>query len=118
MQIIMRKIVVASDSFKGCLSSAQVADAVEKGIHEIYPDCEVVKLAVADGGEGTIEALAVTLGGSIVEVQVQRAHASEGRGDKSHALPASVRSPHRKCPWSRPCSRILQWKTLKKKQKF
>ena len=71
MHIIMRKTVVASDSFKGCLSSAQVADAVEKGIHEVYPDCEVVKLAVADGGEGTIEALALTLGGSIVEVQVQ-----------------------------------------------
>ena len=57
MQIIMRKTVVASDSFKGCLSSAQVADAVEKGIHELYPDCEIVKLAVADGGEGTMEAL-------------------------------------------------------------
>ena len=71
MQTIMRKVVVASDSFKGCLSSAQVADAVEKGIHEVYPDCEVVKLAVADGGEGTMDALAATLGGSIVEVQVQ-----------------------------------------------
>lgn len=71
MQIIMRKTVVASDSFKGCLSSAQVADAVEKGIHEIYHDCEVVKLAVADGGEGTMEALVTTMGGSIVKVQVQ-----------------------------------------------
>ena len=62
--------MVASDSFKGCLSSAQVADAVEKGIHELYPDCEIVKLAVADGGEGTMEALVTTLGGSIVEVLV------------------------------------------------
>lgn len=70
MQTIMRKVVVASDSFKGCLSSAQVADAVEKGIHEIYHDCEVVKLAVADGGEGTMEALVTTMGGSIVKVQV------------------------------------------------
>lgn len=67
----MKKIVVASDSFKGCLSSAQVAEAVEKGIHQVYPDCDVVKLAVADGGEGTVEALAATLGGSIVEVPVQ-----------------------------------------------
>ena len=71
MRIIMRKVVVASDSFKGCLSSEQVADAVEKGIHEVYPDCDVVKLAVADGGEGTIEALSTTLGGCIVKVQVQ-----------------------------------------------
>ena len=71
MQIIMRKVVVASDSFKGCLSSAQVAEAVEIGVHAVYPACEVLKLAVADGGEGTMDALAATLGGSIVEVQVQ-----------------------------------------------
>lgn len=67
----MRKVVVASDSFKGCLSSAQVAEAVEIGVHAVYPACEVLKLAVADGGEGTMDALAATLGGSIVEVQVQ-----------------------------------------------
>lgn len=66
----MRKVVVASDSFKGCLSSEGVADAVEKGIHEIYPECEVVKLAVADGGEGTMDALTATLGGSIIEAEV------------------------------------------------
>lgn len=66
----MRKVVVASDSFKGCLSSAQVADAVEMGIHAVCPDCEVVKLAVADGGEGTMDALAATLDGKTVKVQV------------------------------------------------
>lgn len=65
------KVVVASDSFKGCLTSIQVADAVEKGIHIHWPDCQVMKLAVADGGEGTIEALLTTMGGSIVKVQVQ-----------------------------------------------
>ena len=63
-QIIMRKVVVASDSFKGCLSSAQVADAVEKGIHEVYPECEVVKLGVADGGEGTLDVFRKTYGGA------------------------------------------------------
>ena len=65
------KVVVASDSFKGCLTSIQVADAVEKGIHVHWPDCQVTKLAVADGGEGTIEALLTTMGGSIVKVKVQ-----------------------------------------------
>ena len=65
------KVVVASDSFKGCLTSIQVADAVEKGIHANWPDCQVMKLAVADGGEGTIEALLTTMGGSIVKVKVQ-----------------------------------------------
>lgn len=65
------KVVVASDSFKGCLTSIQVADAVEKGIHANWPDCQVMKLAVADGGEGTIEALLTTMGGRNVKVKIQ-----------------------------------------------
>lgn len=65
------KVVVASDSFKGCLTSIQVADAVEKGIYANWSDCQVMKLAVADGGEGTIEALLTTMGGRNVKVKVQ-----------------------------------------------
>ena len=67
----MKKIVVASDSFKGSLTSSQVADAVEQGVHEEFPDCEVIKLAVADGGEGTMDALVATLGGQFIETGVQ-----------------------------------------------
>jgi glycerate kinase len=67
---IMHKVVVASDSFKGCLSSWQVADAVEKGIHDAMPGCDVVKLAVADGGEGSMDALMTTLGGKPVRLMV------------------------------------------------
>lgn len=66
----MHKVVVASDSFKGCLSSWQVADAVEKGIHDALPGCDVVKLAVADGGEGSMDALMTTLGGKPVSLMV------------------------------------------------
>ena len=86
MHIIMRKTVVASDSFKGCLSSAQVAYAVEKGIHEVYPDCEVVKLAVADGGEGTIEALAVTPQEMPLEQAMQPDVAMENIKEKARIL--------------------------------
>ena len=60
----MRKVLVAPDSFKGCLSSSQVADAVEKGIHEVYPHCEVVKLEVGDGGEGTLNVFRKFYGGT------------------------------------------------------
>ena len=67
----MHKIVVASDSFKVCLTSAQIADSVEAAIHMHLPECEVVKLAVADGGEGTVEAMLKTMGGERVEVKVQ-----------------------------------------------
>ena len=65
-----RKIVVASDSFKGSLTSLEVADSAERGVHEVFPDCEVVKVNVADGGEGTMEALRQTLGGKVVHIDV------------------------------------------------
>jgi glycerate kinase len=64
------KIVVASDSFKGSLSSLEVADAAAKAINECMPGCRVEKVEVADGGEGTMEALHRTLGGVKVAVEV------------------------------------------------
>lgn len=51
------KVIVAPDSFKGCLSSAQAAAAVAEGILSASPSAEVVRVPVADGGEGTVEAL-------------------------------------------------------------
>ena len=58
----MMKIVVASDSFKGSMSSMDVAQAAAEGIREVYPDCQVVAVNVADGGEGTVEAIVDALG--------------------------------------------------------
>ena len=66
----MKKIVVASDSFKGSLSSGEIASIVAEAAGEIFPDCETVCLEMADGGEGTIDALCRTLGGTRVEVTV------------------------------------------------
>ena len=63
--------MVASDSFKGCLRSDQVADAVESGVLKVFPDCEVVKLPVGDGGEGTMEALVSAMGGHVIALSVQ-----------------------------------------------
>ncbi len=70
MSGIFHKVVVASDSFKGCLTSMQVAEGVEAGIRKCCPDCQVVKLAVADGGEGTVDALLETMGGRRVCAEV------------------------------------------------
>ena len=53
----MKKVVIAVDSFKGSLSSREVADAFEVGFRSIHSDCEIVKVGIADGGEGTVEAL-------------------------------------------------------------
>lgn len=66
----MRKIVVASDSFKGSLTSRQVADNVERAVKTLFPHCDVCKMDVADGGEGTVEALVSSLGGEFADVQV------------------------------------------------
>ena len=46
----MKKIVVAPDSFKGSLTSAEVADAVERGIKDVFPQCNVVKAGVPKTG--------------------------------------------------------------------
>lgn len=64
------KIVVASDSFKGSLTSFQVAHIVEDSVREACPSCEVVKVSVADGGEGTMDALQQTLGGERISLTV------------------------------------------------
>ena len=64
------KIVIASDSFKGSLTSVEVAQAATRGIKAVYPDCEVVAVNVADGGEGTVEAVVEALGGEIVRCTV------------------------------------------------
>lgn len=64
------KIVIASDSFKGSLTSAEVAAAAAAGIKEVLPSAEVVELAVADGGEGTADILIRAIGGERVSCVV------------------------------------------------
>lgn len=51
------KIIVAIDSFKGSLSAMEAGSAVKEGIHRIYPDADVKVCPLADGGEGTVDAL-------------------------------------------------------------
>ena len=49
------KIVIAPDSYKESLSASEVAQAIEKGFREIFPDAQYVSIPVADGGEGTVK---------------------------------------------------------------
>jgi glycerate kinase len=58
------RIVVAPDSFKGSLSALGVAAAMERGIRAAFPGAEVLKVPIADGGEGTVEALVEATRGS------------------------------------------------------
>ena len=60
------KIVIAPDSYKESLSATEVAQAIEKGFREIFPQAQFVSIPVADGGEGTVEAMiAATQGRSM-----------------------------------------------------
>jgi glycerate kinase len=67
---MLNKIIVASDSFKGSLSSMEVADCVEKGVRKVFADCDVVKIPVADGGEGTMETLVAAMKGRFLSCTV------------------------------------------------
>ena len=51
------KIVIAPDSYKESLSAMAVANEIEAGFREIFPDAEYLKVPVADGGEGTVQAM-------------------------------------------------------------
>jgi len=64
------KIVIAPDSYKESLSALQVASEIENGFRAIFPDAEYVKLPVADGGEGTVEAMVAATQGKIVRLRV------------------------------------------------
>ncbi|MBN2656816.1 MAG: glycerate kinase [Spirochaetales bacterium] len=64
------KVILAIDSFKGSLPSSRLAAAAEKGILAVYPEAEVVKIPVADGGEGTVEALVAGTEGSYIDLAV------------------------------------------------
>lgn len=63
------KIMIASDSYKGSLSSLEVANNIKKGVLEVFPDSECQLLAMADGGEGTVEALMDSLNGTYQKIE-------------------------------------------------
>ncbi|HSS95274.1 MAG TPA: glycerate kinase [Candidatus Dormibacteraeota bacterium] len=64
------KIIVAPNSFKGSLSASQAAAAIARGVREAVPTAQVVEIPVADGGEGTVEALVSARKGAFRSAQV------------------------------------------------
>ena len=65
------KVVIAIDSFKGCLTSKEANEAAAEGIRRAYPDAEIVEVPVSDGGEGYMEAFHAAIGGHLEEVTVR-----------------------------------------------
>jgi len=64
------KIVIAPDSFKETLSASEVANAIEAGFLEFFPSAEILKLPIADGGEGTVDVLVSATEGSYFSTNI------------------------------------------------
>ena len=65
----MKKIVLAIDSFKGCLSSKEIEQCIAEEIHRILPSCQTVCIPIADGGEGMLDTLIEATQGTFVSTQ-------------------------------------------------
>src|SRR5579885_2788236 len=64
------KIIIAHQAIKGSLSAAQAAQAIARGARRVWPDAPYILLPVADGGEGTVQALVEANGGQIIPARV------------------------------------------------
>lgn len=64
------KIIIAPDSMKGSLSALEIADIVAQAAQAILPDAEVLRMPIADGGEGTVDALVQATGGELRTARV------------------------------------------------
>ena len=64
------KIVIAPDSFKESLTALEAAEAIETGFKKIFPQADIIKVPMADGGEGTVQSLIDATGGKRLEIEV------------------------------------------------
>ncbi|MDQ0243523.1 glycerate kinase [Bacillus fengqiuensis] len=64
------KVLIAIDSFKGSISSIDGSKAISLGIKDVYYDAQIITLPLADGGEGTVEALVQATGGQLIQKEV------------------------------------------------
>ena len=76
----MKKVVLIPDSFKGTLSSARICEIIGGRVAEHFPDCQVVSIPVADGGEGSVDCFLAALGGEKVRVTVKNPFFEEMEG--------------------------------------
>ena len=101
------KFLFASDSFKGTLSSEQIIRLLTESAKEAFPDCETAGTLIADGGEGTGDAVIAMTKGELIRVPVHGPLMEETTavyGKSMKTVPSSRWLPHRACPW---CRRIF-----------
>ena len=67
----MKKIIIIPDSFKGSASSLEVCNYIERGVLKVIKDADIIKIPIADGGEGTVESILYAAGGNIKKINVK-----------------------------------------------
>lgn len=65
------KVLIAPDKFKGSLSAPEVSDSIARGLRAVVPDVQIDQAPMADGGEGTVEALVSATGGRLAQAQAR-----------------------------------------------
>ena len=68
--MVPKKIIITPDSFKGTLTSREAADIIAEEISFAFPECEIIKMPIADGGEGSVDVILSAVGGDIYTAEV------------------------------------------------
>ena len=66
----LTKVIIAPDSFKGALTAREATDIIADEVKLAFPGCEVIKMPIADGGEGSVDAILSAIGGVITDAAV------------------------------------------------
>lgn len=66
----MKKVILIPDSFKGTMSAGRVCEIMEQSIRKRFPACEIIRIPVADGGEGTVDCFLEAVGGKRQSLRV------------------------------------------------
>lgn len=86
----MKKVILIPDSFKGTMSSGEICQILKSVIVEHYPDCEVVSIPVADGGEGSVDAFLDAVGGEKIYKEVTGPYPEEKVQGYYGILPGNI----------------------------
>lgn len=86
----MKKVVLIPDSFKGTMSSSEICQIMKENILKHYPECEVISIPVADGGEGSVDAFLQAVGGEKVYKEVTGPYFGEKVKGYYGILPGNV----------------------------
>jgi len=65
-----KKVIIVPDSFKGALTAREAADIIASAVSAAFPYCKIIKMPIADGGEGSVDAVLSAIGGETFETQV------------------------------------------------